>query len=58
MTRLEATFKREDELEGEPVGPLILRDQDDADFREELEQMSLSNAKKLAELNGWPFSED
>lgn len=58
MTRLEARFKREDEVEGEPVGPLILHDQDDPEFSEELERMSVSDAKKLAELNGWPFSED
>jgi hypothetical protein len=58
MTRLEATFKHEDEAEGEPVGPLILSDQDDAEFHEELGWMSLADAKKLAELNGWPLSED
>ena len=58
MTRLEATFKHEDEAEGEPVGPLILSDQDDPEFHEELGWMSLADAKNLAELNGWPLSED
>ena len=58
MTRLVATFKHEDEAEDEPIGPLILSDQDDADYHEELGWMSLAEAKKLAELNGWPLSED
>jgi hypothetical protein len=58
MTGIEATFKHEDQAEGEPVGPVILSDPDDAEFHEELEPMPLSVAKKLAEMNRWTFSED
>ncbi len=57
MPPLVATFKREEEAEGEPIGPVILSDPEDADFREELEWMPLSDAKRLAEMNGWIFSE-
>jgi hypothetical protein len=57
MPPLVATFKHEDEAEGVPIGPVILSDPEDADFVEELEWMPLSDAKRLAEMNGWTFSE-
>jgi hypothetical protein len=53
---IEATFRHTDEVDGEPVGPIILTDPDDPKFREELETMPLSMAKKLAEMNRWPLA--
>jgi hypothetical protein len=58
MPPIVATFKHEDDAEGEPVGPVLLSDPEDADFTEELEWMSLSDAKQLAEMNGWVLAED
>jgi len=53
---MQATFKAEDEAEdGEPIGPLILSADD---YEEELGSMRLSEAKQLAELNCWIFSEN
>jgi len=58
MEGIEATFKGEDEIEGEVVGPLILWDHDKNAFDKELPWMPLSEARELAKKNGWHFSED
>ena len=59
MNGIEATFKGEDEAEnGEIIGPLILWDHDKNDFVKEFDWMPLSEARKLAETNGWHFTED
>jgi hypothetical protein len=58
MPPIVATFKHEEDAEGEPVGPVILSDPEDAAFYEELEWMPLPDAKRLAEMNGWVFAED
>ena len=58
MEGISATFKGEDEIDGEIVGPLILWDNDKDAFYKEFPWMTLSEAKKLAGKNGWDFDED
>jgi hypothetical protein len=68
-----ATFKHEDEHEGEPIGPVFVIDSENPptpswerprDHEAEgakvevLEWMTLSQARELAERNGWQFEED
>ena len=60
MEGIEATFKGENQDEaGEVIGPLIVWDHDKGTLWKEFpEWMKHSEAKRLAEENGWHFSED
>ena len=56
---IEATFKGEDQAEnGEIIGPLIVWDHEKDDLVQEFDWMPLSEARKLAEKNGWRLTED
>ena len=56
-TRL-VNFKSEDEVDGEPIGPVFITDEADPDFLHELGWMKLSDARELARGLGHRFAED
>lgn len=58
MSKKIATFKHEDEFEGEPVGPVYVVDPDNPQDVEALEWMPLSAARELAAERGYEFTED
>jgi hypothetical protein len=53
-----ATFKHEDVLDGEPVGPVFIVDEEDPENVETLDWMPLSAARELAREQGFEFTED
>lgn len=53
-----ATFKHEDVLDGEPVGPVFIVDADNPENVESLDWMPLSAAKALARERGYEYTED
>jgi hypothetical protein len=59
MTTRILTFKHEDEVMGEPVGPAIVSNIDGPDQEiEDLGWMTLSQARELARARDWDFDED
>jgi hypothetical protein len=59
MTARMLTFKHEDEVMGEPVGPAIVSNLDDPSGEiEDLGWMTLSQARELARARDWEFDED
>jgi hypothetical protein len=51
-------FKREEEAEGEEIGPVFITDDDDPDLLHEVGWMKLSDAQELARELGHAFSAD
>jgi hypothetical protein len=51
-------FKGEDELDDEPIGPVVVTDEDDLEFLHEFGWMRLSDARDLARHLGHPLTEE
>jgi hypothetical protein len=58
MGKMRATFKGEDKVGGEIVGPVFVYDEDDPQNAEVLDWMSLSAARELARERGYELDED
>jgi hypothetical protein len=56
--RRAVNFKREDEVDGEEIGPVVVTDEDDPEFVHELGWMRLSDARELARQLGHPLNEE
>jgi hypothetical protein len=49
-------FKREDEADGEEIGPVFITDDDHPEFLHELGWMKISDAREVARALGHPFN--